>query len=342
MGQTKYSRKTRNKNTLSASMNTPRLGSNACSLCAERSIPENLNAHVNDDQTCADVHLQLSMLRYDNAMCAVGQEKYRDLCCTAKNSSDFKSALGFMIGAVVAGAFLKKIVSRRKRRARQENEYDSDAVPGTVSFSSRSSGSSSRSGRIDLEMPSSHYMKMDESENFKKIKSPKTNRGKKDRYPSRPRDRLDRIQSSPHSRGRHSSRTRDRSRSRSRPRVKPEAYRSNRDRPMSRSRARSISRPRDLPKNSSSNRDRSGCRSRPRSRGRPRDQLERDYSSSRDRSISRNESRGRGRGRGQSIHSRSRSERRRSRSQSRPRSGPEFQGLDPYHVDGIRLPTQVL
>eukprot|EP00535_Pseudo-nitzschia_heimii_P008536 CAMPEP_0197175864 /NCGR_PEP_ID=MMETSP1423-20130617/1967_1 /TAXON_ID=476441 /ORGANISM="Pseudo-nitzschia heimii, Strain UNC1101" /LENGTH=326 /DNA_ID=CAMNT_0042625113 /DNA_START=105 /DNA_END=1086 /DNA_ORIENTATION=+ len=233
MGQTKYSRKTRNKNTLSASMNTPRLGSNACSLCAERSIPENLNAHVNDDQTCADVHLQLSMLRYDNAMCAVGQEKYRDLCCTAKNSSDFKSALGFMIGAVVAGAFLKKIVSRRKRRARQENEYDSDAVPGTVSFSSRSSGSSSRSGRIDLEMPSSHYMKMDESENFKKIKSPKTNRGKKDRYPSRPRDRLDRIQSSPHSRGRHSSRTRDRSRSRSRPRVKPEAYRSNRDRPMS-------------------------------------------------------------------------------------------------------------
>ena len=328
MGRTKYSRKTRNKNTLSASMNTPRLGSNACSLCAERSIPENLNAHVNDDQTCADVHLQLSMLRYDNAMCAVGQEKYRDLCCIAKSSGDFKSALGFMMGAFVAGAFLKKIFSRRKRRARQKNEYDSDEVPGTVSFSSGSSQSTGGTGTTDLEMPRSHYVKMED-----KIKSPKKNRG----HPSRPRDRLDRTRTSPDSRVRHGSRTRNRSTSRGRPREKPEANRYNKDRSMSRSRARSHSRPRDLPDNSRSNGERPRSRSRAQSRGRPRDQVEQDYCI-RDRSISRNNSKARG----QSNHSRSRSRRSRSRSRSRPRSRPEFQGVDRYYVDGVRLPTQLL
>jgi hypothetical protein len=377
MGKSKYSRKTWTKRTQSASTSTSRLGSNGCSLCSDGSNPENLSAHVNDGQTCADVHLQLTMLRYDNAMCAVGQEKYQELCCKEKSSGDFNSTLGFMIGAVVAGFFLKKIFTIRKRRIRQETKiYDDEEIPGTVSFSSRSSRNSSRSDSTDLEMPSSRYVNMDEPK-------ARSNRGKQGRHPSRSRDRPrvehdhhTRLDSKAHSSsrssgGRKENRSRDRSMSRSRPRDMPDTTRSNRDRPMSRSRARSHSRPRDMPADTAlsnrdrpmsrcrarshsrprdmtdttrSNRDRPVSRSRARSRSRPRDTVEQ-ARSSRDGSRSRNRAQNRSRPTDVTDdHSRNRTGNGRSRSRSRARSRPDFEGVDLYHGDGDgpRFPTQVL
>lgn len=355
MRKTNNSRRTWSKNTLSATMSTPRLGNNGCPLCSDRSIPENLNAHVNDGQTCADVHLQLAMLRYDNAMCAVGQEKYQELCCMAKSSGGFKSTLGFMIGAVFAGFFLKKVVSSRKRRIREEMKiYDNEEVPGTVSFSSRSSRNSSRSGTTDLEMPSSCYVNMDKQKANTKMNSPRSNRERRGRQPSRSRDRshvqydnnnnhLDRTRPSSRSRGgRNDNLSRDRSMSCSRPRENLETNRSSRDRPMSRSRARSRSKLRDMSEKTHSNSDRPMSRSRARSNSRPRNISERTRSS-RDRPKSRSRARSRSRPRIRSdIHSRNRPGTGRSRSRSRARSRPEFQEVDLYHGDVPRLPTQVL
>jgi len=354
MGKTNYSRRTWSKNTQSATTSTPRLGNNGCPLCSDMSIPENLNAHVNDGQTCADVHLQLAMLRYDNAMCAVGQEKYQELCCMAKSSGGFKSTLGFMIGAVFAGFFIKKVVSSKKRRIREEMKiYDNKEVPGTVSFSSRSSRNSSRSGTTDLEMPSSCYVNMDKQKPNTKMNSPRSNRGKKGRHPSRSRDRsrvendnnnhLDRTRPSSRSRGgRNNNRSRDRSMSRSRPRENLETNRSSRDRPMSRSRARSRSQLRDMSEKTHSNRDRPMSRSRARSNSRPRN-ISETTRSSRDRPMSRSRAQSRSRPRERSDnHSRNRSRTGRSRSRSRARSRPEFQEVDLYHDDVTRLPTQVL
>lgn len=351
MGKTKYSRRTWRKSTLSATMSTRRLEYKGCPLCSDRSIPENLNVHVNDDQTCADVHLQLTMLRYDSAMCAVGQEKYEELCCTAKSSSGFKSSLGLMIGVVVAGFFLKRVFSHRRRRIRQEKEiYDDEELPGTVSFSSRGSRNSSRSGTTDLEMPSSSYVNMDESNPKSNAKMPKTNGGKKGRHPSRSRDRshgeLD------NKNGRNVSRLRDGSRSCNQRREIPETNRSSRNRPTSRRHERSHSRPRDMqdmPETKRSNRERPVSRSRAQSRSRARDMSQQAHSS-RDRSISRSRARSRSRPRemveNHSINrSRTGRPRSRSRSRSRARGKPETQEVDIYHSDGYngsRLPTQVL
>lgn len=364
-------------------MSTPRLGNKGCPLCSDRSIPENLNTHVNDSQTCADVHLQLAMLRYDNAMCAVGQEKYQELCCAANTTDGFTSMMPVMIGVAVAGLFLKKIFSSRKRRIKQESDgYYSEDLPGTVSFSSRSSRSSrnsSRNGTIDLEMPSSGYVNMDQPMSKSRNKSPRSNRGRQGRHPSRSRDvsrfeleqnnRLDKTRSSSRSRGgRNESRARNRSMSRSRPREMNETKRSSRDRPTSRSRARSRSRPRDMSETTRSNRDRPTSRSRAHSRGRPRDMSEgtranRDRPVSRSRAHSRSRprdmleqthssmdrprsrSRARSRSRPREMmdsNARNRTKTGRSRSRSRPRNRPEYEEVDRYYGNGARFPTQVL
>ena len=352
MEKSQYSRRTWTKKTNSASRTTSR--SNGCSLCSDGSNPENLSAHVNDGQTCADVHLQLTMLRYDNAMCAVGQEKYQELCCTAATSSgDFNSSLGFVIGAVVAGFFVTKIIftTRKRRRIRQEAKmYDDEEIPGTVSFSSRSSKNSSRSGSTtDVEMPSSRYVNMDGP------KASRSNRGKQGRHPSRSRDRprvehdhharLVKSHSSSRGRGRKENRPRDRPMSRSRPRDMPDTMRSNRDRPMSRSRARSQSRPRDMPADTThytstemtryippdtvhSSRDRPMSRSRARSQSRPRDMAADTMRSSRDRPTSRSRARSRSRPRDTVEHTRSSSYKPRSRSRAQSRSRPRDMAED--------------
>ena len=307
MGQTKYSRQTWRKSTLSSNMNTPRLGSKGCSLCTDKSIPENLNAHVNDSQTCADVHLQLAMLRYDNAMCAVGQEKYEELCCTVESSSTLKSTLAFMIGAVVAGFFLKKVITNRKCRRiiEQEKEMidDIEELPGTVSFNSRGSssrGSSSRSGnRSDnavLEMLSASYIKMEDQRT--KTKTPRSSRRPQSR--SRPREKTSYIKMED-------------------PKTKTRTPRSSR-RPLSRSRSRpkSRSRPREI------------TETRSKSRTRPREVMSENRSG--DRPMSRSRDR----------PNRSRTGRSRSRSKSRARSRPQFQEVDLCNDNGPVLPTQVV
>mmetsp|Transcript_18151 Transcript_18151/g.43887 ORF Transcript_18151/g.43887 Transcript_18151/m.43887 type:complete len:327 (+) Transcript_18151:177-1157(+) len=131
--KTRYKRSTWKKQQLQQNMNTPRLGNKACHLCPSGSGDQsntNLNAHVSDSQTCADIHLQLSLLRYDNAMCSVGQEQYGEICCTEPPSSSssplsLKSSV-FVVGAVIVGLCLRNKFQQSGRRTTNDSSSSSD------------------------------------------------------------------------------------------------------------------------------------------------------------------------------------------------------------------------
>jgi hypothetical protein len=167
MTKSSRSSSTRYKNQLQQSMNVPNMGNTGCSLCYDRSIPTNLNAHVSERQTCADVHLQLALLRYDNALCAVGQAQYQDTCCPRKRKAPgLKTTAGVMVGAILVAFFFRKIASstasRKNRRVKERGaagrDDDSDeSLPGPKSAGCHGSMSSA-----ELEMPTSRYIEMEE------------------------------------------------------------------------------------------------------------------------------------------------------------------------------------
>ena len=323
---------------------TPSLGSNGCSLCADLSIPTNLNAHVTDSQTCADVHMQLAMLRYDNAMCATGQEQYGELCCKASSQIGFKTALAFMVGALLSGFVLKNVVSRKSRRIREEQgatqNYCKDDLPGTVSFNSRNSRSGHAASR-------NRQVEMSSSCSYHKMEDHKTGRSHGNRLcensGNRPVSR---------SKGRPSSRSRtprvennraNRPVSRSRDRNFQRDHRDNR--PVSRAKDRSHpkdiihrQRSKDRSYSTGRNRRRSHSRSRPTRdsvlpRHYSRDQFDRPVSRSRQRDTSRSRGRSKSRDRSRSAGTR--------RSQSRTRHRPQRYEVGKISSeDGIILSTQ--
>ena len=132
--KTRYKRSTWKKQQLQQNMNTPHLGNKACRLCPSGSGDQsstNLNAHVSDSQTCADIHLQLSLLRYDNAMCSVGQEQYGEICCTEPPSSSssplsLKSSV-FVVGAVIVALCLRNKFQQRARRTKSDSSTSSSS-----------------------------------------------------------------------------------------------------------------------------------------------------------------------------------------------------------------------
>lgn len=165
--KTKYSRSTWKKKQLQQTMNTPHYGSNACSLCKDGSIPVDLNVHVTDLQTCADVHLQLALLRYDNAMCAVGQEEYQELCCPKKSSNKLKlkTSLGFLASVFLIGFIFQKLLSRRNSPHVERAENKNKKTKGlSMTHQSKSgsdteaSASNQSKGSSELEMA---YQNMD-------------------------------------------------------------------------------------------------------------------------------------------------------------------------------------
>ncbi|KAG7369023.1 hypothetical protein IV203_031766 [Nitzschia inconspicua] len=271
-------------------MNTPHLGNKACSLCTDRSIPQNLNAHVSVSQTCADVHLQLALLRYDNAMCSVGQEQYQEICCPKKRSGHvLKSTVGFLAGLFIVGYLIKRLSSKgNDSRANRSIESNASSNRGKVlpmthenssssrSGKSNSSGSSRSKGSSDLEMPTTAYHNMDI---VPTIMARSTIQKSRSQSRSRPQSRS-------RSRGRHdvrsASRPRAQSRSRSRAlRASPSHTDSNK---RSSSRVRSNSRQRSVSRGKGSrNRSRSRSKSRDRRRHQPhsassnREEFERTY-----------------------------------------------------------------
>ena len=296
-------RNRRNRNNSSTSSS---LRDNGCSLCSDGSNPNNLSYHVNDGQTCADVHLQLSMLRYDNAMCSLGQQKYAELCC-AGSSGFFYSRWGFVMGAAVVGFFLTRGFYRRRRRLRNESYVDEE-LPGAVSFSSKSSRISTQAISDEVEMASSyvnmkHARHKSRSKNrpiFEQshgdfIKTRSSSRSRGGGNESRCRDRPSSRSRQKESRSGRDSRTRSQSRSRQK------ESRSGRD---SRARSQSRSRPRDMREQTRSSRNMSRSRSRARSRSRPREKVN-EYSRNRSRTGG---SRSRSRTRGSRSLSRARRE----------------------------------
>ena len=299
--------------TKKTSSGTPQLGSKGCSLCEDRAIPANLNAHVTDSQTCADIHLQLAMLRYDNAMCATGIDTYRELCCTGPETSagSIMTALAFMVGALVTGAILKKIISNKKRRmVERVQDNTKEELPGTVSFNSHSSRGKSRGSRLggrttaaDVEMSSSSlssssacYHKMEDP--------PKTKFESNNNHPqhgsriipgnnralSRSKSRTRDIMQQPtHSRDNNrNARDQNHSRSKSRTRdIVSQPNHSKNNRPVSRSKSRTRDKMQQRNHSGDNNRNvRDQSRIRHASRSRPRDNRDsaRPVSRTRDRS----------------------------------------------------------
>jgi hypothetical protein len=195
---TRYSRSTWKKNQLRQSMSVPNLGNSGCSLCYDRSIPSNLNAHVSDSQTCADVHLQLALLRYNNALCAVGQAQYQDTCCPQKKKSPagLRTTGGFLVGAILVAVLVRKMLtsfaSTDKRRRSKErgcgDEGSDDDSDGSLRASKSSESDGGRSTG-ELEMPTSRYQRMeDPNVPIRKTRSRNSSRSRSSGKPrSRPR-----------------------------------------------------------------------------------------------------------------------------------------------------------
>jgi hypothetical protein len=91
-------------------------GDQACALCKNHKTPEDLNLHVTDDKTCADVHLKLSQIDGVNNKdkCVAEQNEYRKLCCQSKknNTESVPADLGVGVAAI-AGALLLWFVSKK-------------------------------------------------------------------------------------------------------------------------------------------------------------------------------------------------------------------------------------
>ena len=251
--KTKYSRSTWNKKQLQQNMNTPHLGNSACSLCFDGSIPPDLNVHVSDSQTCADVHLQLAMLRYSNDLCAVGQEKYQDICCPQKKQLKMKSTVGLTVGAIFIGYVLKRIINKRRNRRLGkdcDDDDNGDVLPVTRT-SSQSSGS-------ELEIPKTIYKKMADEYDPKQRSTSRSRSRSRSRAQSRPRDEQ---RSQSRSRSASGVAADTSSRSSSTRKSRKSSGNSSRLRSSSRGKSRSQSRPR------SQSRSRSKSRTRERSRG---------------------------------------------------------------------------
>ena len=134
--QSQNTRKAWSKTQLQQTMASPHLGSRACQLCADGEYPNDLQKKVGTYETCADIHLKLSLVRYDNQQCPTLQDQYRDLCCPDAKGFSFPSlpssaALGppivVLAGVVAVALFARKLISARRSRSK----YDNKRLPTT-------------------------------------------------------------------------------------------------------------------------------------------------------------------------------------------------------------------
>jgi hypothetical protein len=126
MGGTRYSRNTRNKDTLHTGIqNSPRYGNKACNLCQRARYPDDLSFKVSKYKTCGDVHLELSLIDPSTATCEAGQDAYRELCCPQTYQFELPS-IKFPAVSVAAGLFLFWIFTRRLRKVQSAPDRDDD------------------------------------------------------------------------------------------------------------------------------------------------------------------------------------------------------------------------
>lgn len=95
---------------------SPIFGDEACALCKNHKTPDDLNFHVTDTKTCADVHLELSLIDSVNNKdkCVSEQGQYRSLCCQSKKKPADSVPTDLGVGAAaVAGALLLWFVSKK-------------------------------------------------------------------------------------------------------------------------------------------------------------------------------------------------------------------------------------
>jgi hypothetical protein len=102
---------------MTASSSSPIFGDQACALCKKHKTPEDLNLHVTDSKTCADIHLALALIDGVNNKdkCVAEQNEYRKLCCQKNNAESVPTDLGVGAAAIAGALFLwfvsKKVLS---------------------------------------------------------------------------------------------------------------------------------------------------------------------------------------------------------------------------------------
>ena len=109
-------------------MESPQWGNRTCQLCADGSYPEDLSFYVGNYTTCGDVHLKMATLRDSRAECPAMQEQYRGLCCAGEGSlfptlpDGMGKSMVVVAGAVIFGAFARRLISARRTRTKQNNK----------------------------------------------------------------------------------------------------------------------------------------------------------------------------------------------------------------------------
>ena len=96
-------------------MNSPFVEDEACALCRNHKTPEDLNLHITEEKTCADVHLELALINaVDNKeKCINAQNEYRSICCQTKSSIDSVPVELKVSAAAISGALLVWFVTKK-------------------------------------------------------------------------------------------------------------------------------------------------------------------------------------------------------------------------------------
>lgn len=104
-------------------MSSSMFSDNSCALCKNHRTPPVLNLHVSSSKTCADIHLELSLLdaSQNEEKCSSGQSTYRSLCCQNKNGSLLSTEMQVSIG-IIAGAMLLFFATKRVFALKIEGE----------------------------------------------------------------------------------------------------------------------------------------------------------------------------------------------------------------------------
>ncbi|KAL3943293.1 MAG: hypothetical protein SGBAC_002621 [Bacillariaceae sp.] len=101
----------------------------SCALCTRHKTPPNLNLHVSSSKTCADVHLELSLIdaTQNEEKCLSGQTLYRDICCQRQRqnflSTETKVTVGVLAGVILILFATKRVFSVKIEGEKSPSDY---------------------------------------------------------------------------------------------------------------------------------------------------------------------------------------------------------------------------
>lgn len=110
-----------------STMSTSMFSDNSCALCERHKTPPDLNLHVSSGKTCADIHLELSLIdaSQQSQKCLSGQNSYRSLCCPRQNflMTELKVSVGVLTGAILIFFATKRVFSVKIAGEKSASDY---------------------------------------------------------------------------------------------------------------------------------------------------------------------------------------------------------------------------